>query len=274
MADTTRPAEDSPPDPLVGADRPPVLVEPAVLLEVEDLHARAEGVEILRGVNLTVREGELHAIMGPNGSGKSTLANVLAGNPGLVVTEGSIRFRGQDITLLAPDARAKAGMFLAFQYPEEVPGVPIVQFLRQAVSARRGLPVSVLEIRVQMLEWLERLGMDPGFAERHLNDGLSGGEKKRNEILQMALLDPELAVLDETDSGLDIDGLRSVSRGVRAVRAARPALGVVLVTHYRRILDELEPDRIHVLVEGRMVAQGGPELAARLEKEGYESWRP
>ena len=246
---------------------------PAPLLQVEDLHATAEGVEILKGVDLTVAEGEIHAIMGPNGSGKSTLASVLAGNPGFQVTGGSVRFRGEDITLLAPDARAKAGIFLAFQYPEEIPGVPIVQFLRQAVAARKGTEVSVLEIRVQLLEWLERLGMEPRFAERHLNDGFSGGEKKRNEILQMALLGPDLAVLDETDSGLDIDGLRTVARGVRTVRAARPELGVVLVTHYRRILEELEPDHVHVLVDGRIVERGGAELASRLEQEGYEAWR-
>ena len=246
---------------------------PTPLLEVVDLHASADGVEILRGVDLRVDPGELHAIMGPNGSGKSTLANVLAGNPGFVVTAGSVRFRGEDVTLLAPDARAKAGLFLAFQYPEEIPGVPIVQFLRQAVAARRGGDVSVLEVRVQLLDWLERLGMEPSFAERHLNDGFSGGEKKRNEILQMALLGPDLAVLDETDSGLDIDGLRTVARGVREVRAARPELGVVVVTHYRRILEELEPDHVHVLVDGRIVERGGAELASRLEQEGYEAWR-
>jgi Fe-S cluster assembly ATP-binding protein len=243
------------------------------VLDVENLHATADGVEILRGIDLTVQPGELHAIMGPNGSGKSTLANVLCGNPGYRVTEGSIRLLGDDITGLAPDARAKLGMFLAFQYPEEVPGVPVSQFLRQAASARRGTEVSVLEIRFQIREWLERLGMDLGFAERYLNDGFSGGEKKRNEILQMAVLAPELAILDETDSGLDIDGLRVVARGVEEVRRHRPSLGIVLVTHYTRILDELEPDRVHVLVAGKIVESGGPELAARLERDGYESWR-
>ena len=243
------------------------------LLEVDGLYVRADGAEILKGVDLQVGAGELHAIMGPNGSGKSTLANVLAGSPGYEVTAGTVRFRGDDITLLAPDARAKLGIFLAFQYPEEIPGVPIVQFLRQAVAARRSSEVSVLEVRVQLLEWLERLGMEASFAERHLNDGFSGGEKKRNEVLQMALLAPELAILDETDSGLDIDGLRTVARGVRQVRAAHPELGVVLVTHYRRILDELSPDRVHVLVDGRIVERGGPELADRLDQEGYEAWR-
>ncbi len=246
---------------------------PAPLLRVEGLHVAAEGTEILRGVDLTVGEGELHAIMGPNGSGKSTLANALLGNPAYEIRSGRVLYRGEDVTSLPPDARARRGMFLAFQYPEEIPGVPISQFLRQAATARTGSPVSVLEVRVRLREWLERLGMDPAFGERHLNDGFSGGEKKRDEILQMALLQPDLAVLDETDSGLDIDGLRTVARGVEAVRRARPALGVVVVTHYRRILDELAPDRVHVLVEGRIVESAGPELAARLEREGYEAWR-
>ncbi len=245
----------------------------APLLAIEDLRAGAEGAEILRGVDLVVRAGELHAIMGPNGSGKSTLANVLLGNPAYTVSSGRVMLHGEDVTLLAPDARAKLGMFLAFQYPEEIPGVPIAQFLRQAVAARRGGETSVLEVRVKLREWLGRLGMDLAFGERHLNDGFSGGEKKRNEILQMALLEPELAILDETDSGLDIDGLRTVARGVGEVRSARPELGVVVVTHYRRMLDELSPDRIHVLVAGRIVESGGPELAARLERDGYEAWQ-
>ncbi len=243
------------------------------LLVVEDLHATADGVEILKGVDLAVRPGELHAVMGPNGSGKSTLANVLLGSMGYRVTRGKVFFKGDDVTGLTTDARARAGMFLAFQYPEEIPGVPIAQFLRQAVAARRGTEVSVIEVRVQIHEWLQRLGMDVSFASRYLNDGFSGGEKKRNEILQMALLEPDLAILDETDSGLDIDGVRIVARGVNEVRAHRPALGVVIVTHYRRILDELRPDVIHVLIDGRIVESGGPELAARLDREGYESWR-
>jgi Fe-S cluster assembly ATP-binding protein len=247
--------------------------ERRVILMVEDLHAETDGKKILNGINLQVREGELHAVMGPNGSGKSTFANVLLGNPGYTITSGKIVFKGDDVTYLPSDARAKLGMFLAFQYPEEIPGVPLSQFLRQAVAARRGTDVSVLEVRVQMRDWLQRLGMDLGFAERHLNDGFSGGEKKRNEILQMALLDPEIAILDETDSGLDIDGLRAVARGVEEVRRARPDLGVVIVTHYRRILDELTPDVVHVLVDGRIVASGGDELASQLEREGYESWR-
>jgi len=244
------------------------------VLEIEGLHvAAADGTEILRGVELSVGEGELHALMGPNGSGKSTLAHTIAGNPTLRVTKGTIRFRGEDVTAWPADVRAKAGVFLAFQYPEAIAGVPVIQFLRQAVSARVGEDRSVLEVRLDMLDWMKRLGMDPSFGERHLNEGFSGGEKKRNEILQMALLDPELAVLDETDSGLDIDALGIVARGVQEVRAERTALGVLLVTHYTRILELLRPDVVHVLVEGRVVEHGGPELADRLEAEGYEPWR-
>jgi Fe-S cluster assembly ATP-binding protein len=245
----------------------------SLLLAVEDLHAEVEGHEILRGVDLVVGRGELHAVMGPNGSGKSTLANVLLGKPGYVVTGGRVLYKGADVTAVKPDERAKAGMFLAFQYPEEIPGVPIAQFLRQAIGARHGSEISVMEVRVQLREWLDRLGMDRSFSARHLNEGFSGGEKKRVEILQMAMLEPDLAILDETDSGLDIDGVRIVARGVDEVRSRRPELGVVIVTHYRRILDELKPDVIHVLIGGRIVATGGPELAARLDREGYESWR-
>ena len=243
------------------------------LLEIEGLHVAVDRTEILRGVDLAVAEGELHALMGPNGSGKSTLASTLLGNPSYQVTSGAIRFRGEDVTAWPTDVRAKAGMFLAFQYPEEIPGVPVIQFLRQAVSGRVGDDRSVLEVRMSMLEWMKRLGMDPAFGERHLNEGFSGGEKKRNEILQMAMLDPELAVLDETDSGLDIDALRIVADGVQAVRGERPALGVLLVTHYTRILELLRPDAVHVLVDGRIVESGGPKLAERLEAEGYEPWR-
>jgi len=243
------------------------------LLEIEGLHVAVDRTEILRGVDLAVAEGELHALMGPNGSGKSTLASTLLGNPSYQITSGAIRFRGEDVTAWPTDVRAKAGMFLAFQYPEEIPGVPVIQFLRQAVSGRVGDDRSVLEVRMSMLEWMKRLGMDPAFGERHLNEGFSGGEKKRNEILQMAMLDPELAVLDETDSGLDIDALRIVADGVQAVRGERPALGVLLVTHYTRILELLRPDAVHVLVDGRIVESGGPRLAERLEAEGYEPWR-
>jgi Fe-S cluster assembly ATP-binding protein len=247
------------------SEHPPVL-------EVEDLHVAVEGHEILRGVDLVLPAGELHAVMGPNGSGKSTLANAIAGNPGYEVTAGRILFAGDDVTAWPVDVRAKAGIFLAFQYPEEIPGVPVSQFLRQAVSARKGVDVSVLEVRVALMEWMRRLEMDESFASRYLNEGFSGGEKKRNEILQMALLEPELAVLDETDSGLDVDALRVVARGVREVRSERPGTGILLVTHYRRILEELTPDRVHVLVRGRIVESGGPELAHRLDAEGYERY--
>ena len=243
------------------------------LLEVSGLHVAVDGTEILRGIDLAVADGEVHALMGPNGSGKSTLANTLLGNPAYQVTAGTIRLRGEDVTAWATDVRAKAGMFLAFQYPEEISGVSVTQFLRQAMSARAGEERSALEVRMAMLEWMERLGMDPAFAERYLNQGFSGGEKKRNEILQMALLEPDVAVLDETDSGLDIDALRVVADGVQAVRAQRPALGVLLVTHYTKILDLLRPDVVHVLVDGKLVARGGAELADRLEAEGYEPWR-
>ena len=243
------------------------------LLEVQDLHVSVDGTEILRGVDLVVDRGETHALMGPNGSGKSTLANTLLGNPAYRVESGRVLFKGEDVTDWPADVRGKAGMFLAFQYPEEIPGVPIAQFLRQALSARRGTDLSVLELRVSIMEWMKKLGMDPSFGDRYLNEGFSGGEKKRNEVLQMAILEPDLAVLDETDSGLDIDALGVVGRGVTAVRRARPELGVVVVTHYQRILDQLRPDVVHLLFDGRIVESGGPELALRLEREGYEAWR-
>jgi Fe-S cluster assembly ATP-binding protein len=247
-------------------------VAPA-LFEVENLHVAVDGTEILKGVDLVVDAGEVHALMGPNGSGKSTLANTLLGNPAYQVTRGRVRLKGEDITDWAPDIRGKAGMFLAFQYPEEIPGVPVAQFLRQALSARRGMDLSVLELRVSIMEWMKRLGMDPSFGDRYLNEGFSGGEKKRNEILQLAILEPDLAILDETDSGLDIDALGVVAHGVEAVRQARPELGVLLVTHYQRILEQLQPDVVHLLIDGRIVTNGGLELAHRLEEEGYEAWR-
>jgi Fe-S cluster assembly ATP-binding protein len=211
--------------------------------------------------------------MGPNGAGKSTLAGALLGHPAYSVTAGSILLSGEDITAWPTDVRAKAGLFLAFQYPESIEGVSVTQFLRQAMAARTSDDVSVLEVRVLMTEWMERLGMDSSFASRHLNQGFSGGEKKRNEILQMALLKPLVAVLDETDSGLDIDALRVVGRGVHAVRAERPELGVLAITHYQRLLEELVPDVVHVLVEGRIVESGGAELARTVEASGYEAWQ-
>ncbi|GAC1384041.1 MAG: Fe-S cluster assembly ATPase SufC [Acidimicrobiales bacterium] len=247
---------------------------PAPLFAIEDLHVSVEGTEILRGVDLEVRTGEVHALMGPNGSGKSTLASTLLANPEYVVTSGRILFHGEDVTDWPTDVRAKAGMFLAFQYPEEIAGVPMVQFLKQALSARKGIDdLSMLETRLTIMEWMKRLDMDPSFGDRHINQGFSGGEKKRNEILQMAILEPDIAILDETDSGLDIDALRAVARGVREVQAARPELGVLLITHYQRILDELAPDQVHLLIDGRIVASGGPDLARRLEEEGYDAWR-
>jgi Fe-S cluster assembly ATP-binding protein len=245
----------------------------APLLEIRNLHVSTEDIEILRGVNLSVNTGEIHALMGPNGAGKSTLAGALMGNPVYTVTSGSILLDGQDVTAWAADVRSKAGLFLAFQYPESIEGVSVTQFLRQAMAARTEEDVSVLEVRVLMTEWMERLGMDKSFASRHLNQGFSGGEKKRNEILQMALLKPRVAVLDETDSGLDIDALRVVGRGVHAVRDERPELGVLAITHYQRLLEELIPDFVHLLVDGRIVKSGGPELAKRVEVDGYEDWR-
>jgi Fe-S cluster assembly ATP-binding protein len=243
------------------------------LFEIQDLHVAVEGHEILRGVDLVVGAGQVHALMGPNGSGKSTLANTLLGNPDYQVTRGRVLFKGEDITTWPTDVRGKAGIFLAFQYPEEIPGVPVTQFLRQALSARKGLDLSVLELRLSIMEWMKKLDMDPTFGDRYLNEGFSGGEKKRNEILQMAILEPELAILDETDSGLDIDALRVVAHGVQQIRSERPDLGVLLITHYQRILNELTPDTVHVLIDGRVVESGGPELSRRLEQEGYEAWR-
>jgi Fe-S cluster assembly ATP-binding protein len=247
----------------------------APLFQIEGLRARpAEGgSEILKGIDLTVGAGEVHAIMGPNGSGKSTLATTLLGSPEYEVTDGRIRFKGDDITDWDTEVRGKAGVFLAFQYPQQVQGVSVINFLRQALSARKGIDLSVLELRLSIMEWMERLDMDPSFADRFLNEGFSGGEKKRNEILQMAILEPDIAILDETDSGLDIDALKVVAQGVQEVRRDRPHLGVVAITHYQRLLDHLEPDVVHIIIDGQIVASGGMELAERLERDGYESWR-
>ncbi len=252
----------------------------SALFQVEGLHVRPAtepgaptGDEILRGLDLTVEAGEVHAIMGPNGSGKSTLGTTLLGSPEYEVTAGSICFRGDDVTDWPADERAKAGMFLAFQYPQEIPGVSVIQFLRQALSARKGIDLSVLELRLATMDWMKRLGMDSSFVDRYLNEGFSGGEKKRNEIMQMAILEPELAILDETDSGLDIDALRIVAQGIREVRSERPEMGVVLITHYQRLLDEIQPDHVHIIVEGRIVQSGGMELVEQLERDGYEAFR-
>jgi len=236
------------------------------LFRVDELHAKPiEGdTEILRGLSLSVNEGEVHAIMGPNGSGKSTLANTLLASPEYQVVSGRVFYKGDDISQWPTDARAKAGIFLGFQYPQEIAGVSVIQFLRQALSARKGIDLSVLELR---------LGMDSTFVDRYLNEGFSGGEKKRNEIMQMAILEPELAILDETDSGLDIDALRIVAQGIREVRKERPKMGIVLITHYQRLLDELQPDFVHILIDGRIVKSGGMEIAEELEKSGYESYK-
>jgi len=244
------------------------------LFEINDLHASAEdGTSILNGIDLTINKGEIHALMGPNGSGKSTLASVLLGSPEYSITKGSIRFRGEDITSWSTEMRGKSGIFLAFQYPHEVAGVSVINFLRQALSARKDMKMSVLELRLSIMEWLERLNMDPSFAERYLNEGFSGGEKKRNEILQMAILEPEMAILDETDSGLDIDALTIVANGVSKVRQENPDLGVLTITHYQRLLDHLDPDFVHVILDGQIVAKGGTEIAKELESSGYESFR-
>ena len=246
----------------------------ATLLELDNLHVSVEGAEILRGVSLAVGEGEIHALMGPNGSGKSTLAKTLLADPGYEVTAGRIRFRGEDVTTLGPDARAARGMFLGFQHPEAIPGVSVLNFLRQAMANRRGIAdFSVLEVRMAVLQWAARLGMDDRFVSRYLNEGFSGGERKKNEILQMALLEPDFAVLDETDSGLDIDALVEVARAIEEVRTDRPGLGILLITHYQRILDHLPPDHVHVLIDGRVALSGGPEVATRLEREGFDGLR-
>jgi Fe-S cluster assembly ATP-binding protein len=243
------------------------------LFEVRDLHAGAGATRILKGVDLRIAPGEIHALLGPNGSGKSTLANVLLGNPEYQVTQGSIHFKDDDITGWPTDVRAKSGIFLAFQYPQEIAGVSVINFLRQALSARKGIDLSVLELRLSIMEWMQRLGMDSSFADRYLNEGFSGGEKKRNEVLQLAILEPELAILDETDSGLDIDALRTVAKGVNEVHRDRPDMGVLAITHYQRLLEELVPDIVHIIIDGRIVATGGLELVERLERDGYESWR-
>jgi Fe-S cluster assembly ATP-binding protein len=248
--------------------------ETSPVLEIGDLGVAVDGEEILRGVNLAVGPGEIHALMGPNGSGKSTLANALLGSGAYELTRGTIRFKGEDITALPTDERAARGLFLGFQHPEEIPGVSVLNFLRQAMAVRKGIDdLSVLEVRMALLEWTKRLGMDDRFTERYLNEGFSGGEKKRNEVLQMALMEPDFAVLDETDSGLDIDALSVVARGVEEVRAVRPAMGILMITHYQRILRYLTPDVVHVLLDGRIVLSGGPELALRVETEGFDAFR-
>ncbi|MGB8362732.1 MAG: Fe-S cluster assembly ATPase SufC [Acidimicrobiia bacterium] len=243
----------------------------APLLQIEDLHASAGEHQILKGVDLTVDRGEVHALMGPNGSGKSTLANVLMGNPTFTVTRGKIHFKGEDITQAMTTDRGAAGMFLAFQHPEAIPGVSVLQFLRQALSNRTGTDLTVLELRLKVMDAMKELGMESSFADRYLNEGFSGGERKRNEVLQMAVLEPELAIMDETDSGLDIDALRTVADGVN--KLTTPERGFLIITHYQRLLDYVTPDVVHIFMDGRILESGGPELAARLEEDGYDSFR-
>lgn len=249
-------------------------------LVIKNLHVQVEGQEILKGLNLEIGKGEIHAIMGPNGSGKSTLANTLMGHPAYEVTEGEIWFKGKDIVELSADERSRLGLFLAFQYPSAIPGVSVANFLRTAINARYEQPgssgngngnrrgISMRDFRMLLKEKMAMLKMDPSFARRYLNDGFSGGEKKRMEILQMAMLKPEIAILDETDSGLDIDALRIVSEGVNQLMS--PELGVLVITHYQRILNYIKPEHVHILVNGRIVLSGGPELALELEEKGYD----
>jgi Fe-S cluster assembly ATP-binding protein len=238
------------------------------MLKIENLHVEVDGNEIVKGLDLEVGLGEIHAIMGPNGSGKSTLANVLMGHPRYDITDGTVTFEGEDVLELEPDERAKMGLFLAFQYPSEVPGVSVANFLRTAVNSVREEELNPMEMYKLLQEKMAVMRMDPKFAERYLNEGFSGGEKKRNEILQMLMLEPRLAILDETDSGLDIDALQVVARGVNEMRG--PEFSAVLITHYQRILRYIEPDRVHVMLDGRLVTSGGKELAEDLEEKGYD----
>jgi Fe-S cluster assembly ATP-binding protein len=241
------------------------------MLVVKNLHVSVNSKEILRGIDLHVRAGEVHAIMGPNGSGKSTLAQVLAGREGYQITAGSVSYLDQDLLAMPPEARAREGVFLAFQYPVEIPGVSIALFLKTALNAilrERGLPeLDAMDFLEMVRDRMKRLGMDETFLTRAVNQGFSGGEKKRNEVLQLAVLEPLLAILDETDSGLDIDALKTVADGVNAMRG--PERAIVLVTHYQRLLDYIVPDHVHVLSQGRIVKSGGPELARELEQHGY-----
>ena len=241
-------------------------------LEIRNLHVRVEDREILKGVDLSVNRGELHALMGPNGSGKSTLASTIMGHPEYEITQGSISFKGEDITEADPEDRAHAGLFLAFQYPVAIPGVSIANFLRMAINTGREEGINVKEFRTKLQHAVDLLDVDRSFTSRHLNDGFSGGEKKRAEILQMAMLAPDVAILDETDSGLDIDALRTVAEGVAKLHAEQ-GMGALIITHYQRILHYIKPEFVHVMMDGRIVMQGGRELVERLEREGYDPIR-
>ncbi len=241
------------------------------ILEVRDLHVSVTAspeVQIVKGVDLTIGAGEVHALMGPNGSGKSTLANAIAGSPAYRIDGGQVLFKGEDVTKLTADARGRLGMFLSFQYPTPIPGVTMVNLMRVAIKARRGEELPAREFLQELRETLKTLKMDEDFVRRYVNDGFSGGEKKRAEILQLGMLKPELAILDETDSGLDIDALRTVAEGINALH--NPEMGILLITHDQRILNYITPDRVHVLFDGRIVRSGGPELARQIEAEGYE----
>jgi Fe-S cluster assembly ATP-binding protein len=240
------------------------------MLEIKNLHVSVDNVEILKGVSLKINAGEVHAIMGPNGSGKSTLANVIMGNPVYEVTNGNILFQGEDITDEPVDNRAKKGLFLAFQYPESIPGVTIVNMLKTALTNIENTEFTTLELRLKVADAMEQLGLSPDFADRYLNEGFSGGERKRNEVLQLAVLNPKLAVLDETDSGLDVDGLRVVGEGVSKLKSKDK--GYLVVTHYQRLLDYITPDFVHVFVDGKIVDSGGLDLSKKLEEQGYESY--
>lgn len=246
------------------------------LLSIKNLHVSAGEKPILKGLSLEIGKGEIHAIMGPNGSGKSTLANVLMGHPGYTVTEGSVRFRGKNLLTMKPDERSRSGLFLAFQYPREIAGVPLRSFLYAAVSAQREAreekKISPIQWKKMLTEQMEELKMDPAFAERPVNQGFSGGEKKKAEILQMRLLSPSLALLDETDSGLDIDALRIVAEGIGGMRSSD--FSALVVTHYARILHHLKPDRVHVMMHGTIIASGDQKLANVLEKDGYTAYTP